>query len=86
LVGAFAMGNPVRFHAPDGSGYEFLADEVLAIDRINPQVAARLSQGLVRWRRFDSERAAAMTRALRRIVEQPKLSKDVYEIASKGLS
>lgn len=86
LVGAFAMGNPVRFHALDGSGYEFLADEVLSVDRINPQVAARLSQGLVRWRRFDGERGAAMTRALRRIVQQPNLSKDVYEIASKGLS
>ncbi len=86
LVGGFTMGNPVRFHARDGSGYAFIADEVLTIDRLNPQVAARLCQSLVRWRRFDSDRAEAMTAALRRIVQQPNLSKDVYEIASKGLS
>ncbi|MDF1792244.1 MAG: aminopeptidase N [Thalassobaculaceae bacterium] len=86
LVGGFTMGNPVRFHARDGSGYNFIADEVLRIDRLNPQIASRLCQSLVRWRRFDSDRAAAMTGALRRIVEEPKLSKDVYEIASKGLS
>jgi aminopeptidase N len=86
LVGGFTMGNPVRFHAADGSGYAFLADEVLRIDQLNPQIASRLCQPLVRWRRFDGERAKAMTGALRRIVEQPTLSKDVFEIASKGLS
>jgi len=86
LIGGFAMGNPVRFHALDGSGYAFIADKVLAIDAINPQVASRLCQSLVRWRRFDRTRGEAMTTALRRIVQQPNLSKDVYEIASKGLS
>jgi aminopeptidase N len=86
LVGGFTMGNPVRFHARDGSGYAFVADEVVSLDRLNPQIAARLAQSLVRWRRFDGDRAAAMTAALRRILQQPNLSKDVYEIASKGLS
>jgi aminopeptidase N len=86
LVGGFTMGNPVRFHSRDGSGYAFIADEVQRIDALNPQIAARLCQSLVRWRRFDRERAQAMTDALRRIVETPTLSKDVFEIASKGLS
>ncbi len=86
LIGAFAAGNPVRFHAADGSGYRFLADEVLALDALNPQVAARLVQPLIRWRRFDEDRQAKMKRALERIVEAPKLSKDVYEIASKALA
>jgi len=86
LVGGFASGNPVRFHAADGSGYEFLADQVLALDAFNPQVAARITQPLVRWRKFDAERGRAMTDALRRIVDGPNLSKDVYEIASKALS
>lgn len=86
LIGGFTMGNPVRFHERDGSGYAFVADEVLTIDRLNPQVAARLCQSLVRWRRFDGDRAEAMTGALRRIAGQPNLSKDVFEIASKGLS
>jgi len=86
LIGGFTAGNPVRFHAADGSGYAFLADQVLALDPINPQVAARMTQPLVRWRKFDAGRAQAMTDALHRIVAQPTLSKDVYEIASKALS
>jgi len=86
LIGGFTAGNPVRFHAADGSGYAFLADQVLALDPINPQVAARMVQPLVRWRRFDTGRGQAMTDALRRIVARPTLSKDVYEIASKGLA
>jgi len=86
LIGGFTAGNPVRFHSTDGSGYAFLADQVLALDPINPQVAARMVQPLVRWRRFDTGRGQAMTDALRRIVARPTLSKDVYEIASKGLA
>ncbi len=86
LIGGFASGNPIRFHAADGAGYEFLADQVLALDAFNPQVAARMTQPLVRWRKFDGARGRAMTDALRRIVDSPNLSKDVYEIASKALS
>jgi aminopeptidase N len=85
LVGAFAGANAVRFHAADGAGYDFLAEEVLTLDRLNPQVAARLAQPLVRWRRFDAGRQERMLAALRRIVAEPGLSKDLYEIASKGL-
>ncbi|HEY9567333.1 MAG TPA: aminopeptidase N C-terminal domain-containing protein, partial [Thalassobaculum sp.] len=86
LIGGFTAGNPVRFHHADGSGYAFLADQVLALDAINPQLAARMTQPLVRWRKFDAGRGRAMTDALRRIVDRPTLSKDVYEIASKALS
>ncbi|EDP63674.1 aminopeptidase N [alpha proteobacterium BAL199] len=86
LIGGFTAGNPVRFHEADGSGYNFLADQVLALDPMNPQVAARMTQPLVRWRKFDAGRGQAMTDALRRIVARPNLSKDVYEIASKALS
>ena len=86
LIGGFASGNPVRFHAADGSGYGFLSDQILALDAFNPQVAARMTQPLVRWRKFDGGRGRAMTDALRRIVDSPNLSKDVYEIASKALS
>ncbi len=86
VLSVFASLNPVRFHAADGSGYTFVADQVLALDQLNPQVAARLVQLFVRWRNFDDDRQAAMTDALRRIVQQPNLSKDVYEIASKALA
>ncbi len=86
VVGAFASGNPVRFHAGDGQGYRFLADRVLELEKINPQVAARLIQPLTRWRRYDEGRRALMIEQLTRVVETPGLSKDVYEIASKGLA
>ncbi len=86
LVGAFASGNQMRFHGADGAGYRFLADRVLELEPINPQVAARLLQPLTRWRRYDEGRRALMTAQLTRVAETPGLSKDVFEIASKGLA
>jgi len=85
LVGVFAHGNPVRFHDPDGAGYRFLADQVLALDRLNPQVAARMVAALSRWRRYDAGRQALMLTELRRIQAQPGLSRDVGEIVEKSL-
>ena len=86
LIGSFSSGNPVRFHAADGSGYRFLADRLLEIDPRNPQLAARMTQPLTRWRRYDAGRQALMKAELRRIVEAPGLSKDSLEIASKSLA
>jgi len=85
LIGSFTQANPLRYHAADGSGYDFHADRVLELDRINPNIAARLLAPLGRWRRFDPVRQAKMTAALERILAAPKLSRDVYEIASKSL-
>ncbi|MEA3277311.1 MAG: DUF3458 domain-containing protein [Pseudomonadota bacterium] len=85
LVGAFCMGNPVRFHAADGSGYRFLSERVLELDPVNPQIASRLLQAMARWRRFDVGRQALMREQLERVVEVDGLSKDVYEVASKSL-
>ncbi|RME64735.1 MAG: aminopeptidase N [Alphaproteobacteria bacterium] len=85
LVGAFSAANQVRFHDAGGGGYRFLADEVIAVDAFNPQTAARLLAPLARWRRFDAHRAALMKAQLERILAREGLSKDVYEIASKGL-
>ena len=85
LVGAFSQGNYINFHAKDGSGYEFLADQVLIINSTNPQVAARLLEPLTRWRKFDKNRQELMKAQLERIVKAPQLSKDVYEIATKSL-
>jgi len=86
LVGAFASGNPVQFHEAAGGGYRFLADQVLATDKLNPQIAARLLGPLGAWRRYDKGRQALMTRELQRIVATPGLSRDVFEIASKSLA
>ncbi|HEX8533566.1 MAG TPA: aminopeptidase N, partial [Allosphingosinicella sp.] len=84
LVSAFAS-NQRAFHDPSGRGYCFLADMTLAVDKLNPQAAARLVPPLGRWRRFDEARADLMKAELRRIVETPGLSKDVFEQASKSL-
>ncbi|MDH3702300.1 MAG: aminopeptidase N [Alphaproteobacteria bacterium] len=86
LIGAFCSGNQLRFNAADGGGYRFLTDRVLALDPINPQVAARLVGAFGQWRRFDEDRQRLMREALKRIVSTEGLSPDVYEIASKTLA
>jgi aminopeptidase N len=85
LVGSFAM-NQWAFHRAGGDGYRFLADMILAIDTLNPQVAARLVPPLGRWRRFAEDRASLMRGELERILKGPGLSKDVYEQVSKSLA
>ena len=85
LIGAFSQSNPVQFHAADGSGYKLLADAILALDEINPQVAARLTGGFNQWRRYDEMRQDLMKVELARLVGKDGLSKDVFEIASKSL-
>ena len=85
LVGAFTA-NQSAFHTPDGRGYRFVADMILAADKLNPQSAARLVPPLGRWRRFEPGRSALMKAELERIVATPGLSKDVFEQASKSLA
>jgi aminopeptidase N len=85
LVGMFS-GNHWAFHSPDGRGYTFLADMILAADKLNPQVAARMVPAFGRWRRFEPKRAELMRQTLERIVATPGLSKDVFEQASKSLA
>ncbi len=86
LIGAFCLGNPVRFHDKSGAGYTFLADQVLALDPLNPQVASRMLGALSRWRRVDNDRQALMKSELERILRAPGLSRDASEIASKSLA
>jgi aminopeptidase N len=85
LWGAFAA-NQWAFNRADGRGYALLADTIIALDKINPQSAARLVPPLGRWKRFDEARANQMRAALMRIVATPGLSKDVMEQASKSLA
>ncbi|MDX8413225.1 MAG: aminopeptidase N [Mariprofundales bacterium] len=86
LIGTFAMRNPASFHAVDGSGYRFVADQVLALDKINPQIAARIASSLIHWKRVEPVRAARNRAQLQRIADHADLSVGVYEIVSKGLS
>ena len=85
VIGAFTNLNPVNFHAVDGSGYSFLADQVLEIDTFNPLMAARLVAPFGRWKRFAPARQAQIKSQLERIVAAPKLSGDVYEMVRKSL-
>src|SRR6185503_18854278 len=85
LIRTFAA-NHVRFHAADGAGYAFLADQVIALDALNPQIAARMARAFDRWRRFDSGRQEKAKAALERIRDADNLSKDVAEIVGKALA
>jgi aminopeptidase N len=84
LIGAFA-GNPAQFHRPDGAGYDFIADSVIALDPKNPQVAARLATAFRTWRTMTADRRVNAERALRRIKAAPSLSRDVSEIVERAL-
>jgi aminopeptidase N len=86
LVATFAAFNPARFHDPSGAGYRFLADQVLAADAFNPNVAARLLEPLGQWARYTPELGALMREQLERITHSPDLSKNVFELASKALA
>ena len=86
LVGAFSAGNQVRFHDASGDGYRFLADAIIALDPINGQTAARMTNPLGAWRRQNATRQAMMRAELSRILATPKLSRGTYEKASKALA
>ncbi len=85
VIGVFCNSNPVNFHCEDGSGYQFLADNVITLDKLNPQIAARLLTPLTKWRRYGGERQEAMRRQLANVLAATALSRDTYEIASKSL-
>ncbi len=84
LIGAFAQ-NRVNFHRLDGQGYQLLADVVIELNRLNPEIAARLITPLTRWQRFDETRQALMRSQLERIKQEP-LSSNVYEVVEKALA
>jgi aminopeptidase N len=85
LVGVFAMTNQTQFNRPDGAGYDFLADTVLALDPVNPQVAARLTTAYRSWRALEPARRARAEAALRRVAAESSLSRDLREIVERSL-
>ena len=84
LIGSFSRNVP-HFHAEDGSGYRFIADKVIEIDRFNPQVAARLVQAFNLCNKLEPHRKNLVKQELQRIRAQEGLSKDVGEIIGKIL-
>jgi aminopeptidase N len=80
-----AGANPAVFHAAQGQGYDFIAEQVLLIDAYNPQVAARVLTPLTRWQQFSSSRAQSIKQALGKVAAAEKLSSDVAEMVHKSL-
>jgi aminopeptidase N len=86
VIHAFCANNPASFHQADGSGYAFWVESVLALDPINPQVAARLARALDRWRLFAQPYQGQMKAALEQVAACQTLSPDVREVIGKALS
>ncbi|MDY0414473.1 MAG: aminopeptidase N [Gammaproteobacteria bacterium] len=85
VVGAFTQNTP-NFHAIDGSGYAFLADKVIKLDALNPQMAARMLSPLTRWQRFDLHQQEMMQSQLQRVRGSGDLSADLFEVLEKSLA
>jgi len=85
LIGGFCVGNPVHFHATSGAGYEFLTEIVLQLNKLNPQVAARMLNPLSQWQKFTIDRQKLMCAQLLRIKQTDNLSLDVLELVTKTL-
>lgn len=86
LLGTFSQSNFEGFHLADGSAYEFLADQILALDKINPHIAARLVEPLTRWRQYEDSHLVLIRSALQRIALEKNLSANLFEIVNKSIS
>ena len=86
LLFAFCNNNPAQFHAADGSGYSLWAEQVIVLNEINPQVAARLARALDRWRKYAPRLQAGMRAALEKVAATKALSNDVAEVIGKALA
>jgi aminopeptidase N len=86
LIFSYCSANPAAFHRADAAGYVFWADQVLALDAINPQVAARLARALDRWKKLAQPYQDAAKHAIERVAAKPDLSNDVREVVSRALA
>ena len=85
LLGGYFKANPAEFHRADGAGYAFWAEQVIALDRNNPQVASRMARALEGWRKFTPEIQARIRPALEKVAATEGISPDVAEIVGKAL-
>lgn len=86
LIGTFSLFNHQYFHDASGTGYRLVADRIIALNELNPQIAARLATVFNRWKHYDDDRQTIIKSELRRIKETPRLSENLFEIVSKALS
>ena len=85
LLGSFG-NNQFNFHSADGSGYQLMMEQSVALDAINPQVASRLLRNFERFRRFEPARRSLMRSALQQVAAQPGLSREAAEVVGKALA
>ena len=85
LIGALAM-TPAAFHQPDGSAYNLIANQLIALDDLNPQLCARVTTAFDTWKLYDKNRQSMINAALKRIANKPDLSRDTGEILDRLLS
>jgi aminopeptidase N len=86
LIFSYCSGNPAAFHRSDAAGYVLWAEQVLALDGANPQVAARLARALERWSRLAEPYRSSAREAMERVAAKPNLSRDVREVVSRALA
>jgi aminopeptidase N len=85
LIGSFGFFNVAGFHNIDGTGYKFVADYLIKLNEVNPQVAARIITPLIQWQKVDKTRQLLMQHQLMRIGDTNGLSKDLFEKITKSL-
>jgi aminopeptidase N len=85
LIGAFAAGNPLRFHDISGAGYKLVGEVVRALDAINPQTAARIIAAFETWKRYDEKRQKLMRAELEEVTKRNDLSANLFELVTKML-
>jgi aminopeptidase N len=85
LLGTFGA-NQVNFHRADGSGYDFMWEQIRALDPVNPQVAARMARYFERWKRFEPRRQALMKSFLEQAAAARGLSEETAEVLGKALA
>ena len=83
LIFQFCMNNLSNAHSPEG--YEFWADQVIALNDLNPEIAARLARAYDNWSRYIPANRDAIRQSYERIQQHPSLSRNVAEIVTKAL-
>ncbi len=86
VLGSFSAANLTSFHAADGSGYRFFAEQLASQDQLNPQLAARLATCFSRWRAFDDDRRKLMRAQLLQLQQRPDCSTALGEMLSRLLA
>jgi aminopeptidase N len=86
VIFSYCNANPGAFHRADAAGYVFWSEQVLELDAINPQVAARLARALDRWKKLTDPYRSAAREALTRVAAKADLSNDVREVVTRALA